>query len=365
MSAGRQRPKLRVIAGSAKAIARRRRANNKKAVPAGSRLRLVAVGGNAIKDFTLRWGSKLLARLTPYRRKTVIDAVDTSPGMHEPLPHRSEPAAQGARDGWRLTASAGRYEIRLTRNPVDIAAAQALRYQVFYEEMSAKPTQAMARIRRDFDDFDGLCDHLLVLDHARPVGETVIGTYRLLRQAIAERHGGFYSRAEYDLSKLFATAGLGGGLLELGRSCVHADYRTNATIQLLWRGIATYMADHAITHMFGCASLPGTDPAKHALALSYLHHHHAAPEYMRVRALPERYEEMNLLPRDQINPRRALQTLPPLIKGYLRLGAYIGEGAVIDHQFGTTDVFILLPMERVGEKYFAHFEREDANPANA
>ncbi|HUN52307.1 MAG TPA: GNAT family N-acyltransferase [Candidatus Sulfotelmatobacter sp.] len=362
MPAPKPRPRLRVIAGSAKALAGKRYA---KANGAGSRLRLVAVGGNAIKDFTLRWGSRLLARLTPYRRKSVMIATNTNPGMHEPLPHRSEPNVSSIRDGWRLTASAGRYEIRLTRNPADIAAAQALRYQVFYEEMSAKPTPAMARVRRDFDDFDALCDHLLVLDHARPVGETVIGTYRLLRQAIAERHGGFYSRAEYDLGKLFATAGMGGGLLELGRSCVHANYRTNATIQLLWRGIATYMADHAITHMFGCASLPGTDPAKHALALSYLHHHHLAPEPMRVRALPERYEAMNLLPPEQINPRRALQALPPLIKGYLRLGAYIGDGAVIDQQFGTTDVFILLPMERVGEKYFAHFEREDAASANA
>ena len=187
----KQRPKLRVIAGSAKAMARRHRAKRNGAV-SGSRLRLVAVGGNAIKDFTLRWGSKLLARLTPYRRKTVMAAADTSPSMHQPLPHRSEPNAKGSQDGWRLTAAAGRYEIRLTRNAADIAAAQALRYQVFYEEMSAQPTPAMARVRRDFDDFDGLCDHLLVLDHARPVGETVIGTYRLLRQAVAERHGGFY-----------------------------------------------------------------------------------------------------------------------------------------------------------------------------
>ena len=361
MPAQNSRPRLRVIAGSARAMARRRRAKTL----AGSRLRLVAVGGNAIKDFTFRWGSKLLARLSPYRRKSVTNGAHTNSGMHEPLPHRSAAIAQGIRDGWRLTASAGRYEIRLTRNPADIAAAQALRYQVFYEEMSARPSMAMARMRRDFDDYDAFCDHLLVLDNARPVGHTVVGTYRLLRQAVAERHGGFYSRAEFDLRLLQQSVGLGAGLLELGRSCVHADYRTNATIQLLWRGIATYMADHAITHMFGCASLPGTNPAAHAMSLSYLHHFHEAPEHMRVRALAERYVPMNLTPKELINPRRALQGLPPLIKGYLRLGAYIGDGAVIDHQFGTTDVFILLPMERVGEKYFAHFEREDANPANA
>ncbi|HYM29970.1 MAG TPA: GNAT family N-acyltransferase [Candidatus Cybelea sp.] len=363
----KRRRKFRVIQGSESGSAWQggARFGAARRWGAGPKLRLVAAGGHVLKDFTVRWGAKLLSRLMQHRRKPVTELGYTTAGMYQPLPHRDQPGAPSAREGWRLTASGGRYEIRLTRNPADIAAAQALRYQIFYQEMSARPTAAMARVGRDFDAFDGICDHLLVLDHARPVGQTVVGTYRLLRQAVAERHGSFYSAAEYDIGTLIAATGAAGGLLELGRSCVHVDYRTNATIQLLWRGIATYMSDHAITHMFGCASLPGTDPQKLALPLSYLHHNHRAPPHFRVRALPERYVSMNILPAEQVNHRRAIQALPPLVKAYLRLGAYIGDGAVVDRQFGTTDVFILLPVERIGEKYMTHFERDETEPARA
>lgn len=264
------------------------------------------------------------------------------------------------RESWHLFAAGGRFEIRLSRNPVDIAAAQRLRYQVFYGEMSAVPTPAMAAAERDFDHFDALCDHLLVYDHNRPAGEEVVGTYRLLRREVADRHGGFYSASEYDIAPLIEKVGGLGGLMELGRSCVHRDYRTNATIQLLWRGITNYMGDHAITHMFGCASLPGTDPDKLALPLSYLWHHHLAPPDLRVRALPDRHIAMDRLGYDNLSLRAAIQALPPLVKAYLRLGAYIGDGAVVDEQFGTTDVFILLPVARIAPKYYAHFERDEA-----
>ena len=264
------------------------------------------------------------------------------------------------RESWHLFAAGGRFEIRLSRNPVDIAAAQRLRYQVFYDEMSAVPTPAMAAAERDFDHFDALCDHLLVYDHSRPAGQEVVGTYRLLRHEVADRHGGFYSASEYDIAPLVRKFGVAGGLMELGRSCVQRDYRTNATIQLLWRGIANYMSDHAITHMFGCASLPGTDPDRLALPLSYLWHHHLAPPDLRVRALPDRHVAMDRLGYDNVSLRAAIQALPPLVKAYLRLGAYVGDGAVVDPQFGTTDVFILLPVERIAPKYYAHFERDEA-----
>jgi putative hemolysin len=259
-----------------------------------------------------------------------------------------------------MMASRMNLEVRLTRDPEDIAAAQALRYHVFYEEMSAQPTPAMAAAKRDFDEFDADCDHLLVLDHTQPPGRTVVGTYRLLPQAVAERRGGFYSASEYDLSRVLGRFAPIGGLLELGRSCVRAEYRTTGTIQLLWRAIVTYLAEMRITHMFGCASLPGTDPSKLALPLSYLHHHHLAPEDIRVRALPHRYVDMNMMQVDEVSLRRALHQLPPLVKGYLRLGCYVGDGAVVDHQFGTTDVFILLPVGRIAGRYFSHFERGDA-----
>lgn len=269
------------------------------------------------------------------------------------------PPARSARSGWHCVSADGRFEVRLTRSQDDIAAAQRLRYQVFYEEMAAQPSPEMARLGLDFDQFDRLCDHLMVFDRSRPEGEQVVGTYRLLRRAMAEMHGGFYSASEYDLQPMLDYAGAGGGLLELGRSCVHRDYRTNATIQLLWRGISTYVADHGISFMFGCASFPGIDPQQHALALSYLHANHLPPQNYRVRALPSRFVPMNLLPPDQINPRAALHALPPLIKGYLRLGAYIGDGAVIDHQFGTTDVFILLPVDRIAPKYQNRFSADE------
>jgi putative hemolysin len=170
------------------------------------------------------------------------------------------------------------------------------------------------------------------------------------------RHGGYYSSSEYDLGPLLEQLSDSRRGLELGRSCVHPAYRTTATIQLLWRGIASYLAAHRIAYMFGCASLPGTDPAALAPQLSFLRRRFLAPDELRVRALPERYVSMDLGAQDEFSERRAMKTLPPLVKGYLRLGCYVGDGAVIDRQFGTTDVFIILPVERIRERYFSHFE---------
>jgi putative hemolysin len=216
----------------------------------------------------------------------------------------------------------------------------------------------MAQLGRDYDEFDAVCDHLVVLDPRRRAGDRVVGTYRLMREAVRRRLGRWYSAAEYALSPVVDRLAGQGGLLELGRSCVHPDYRGNATIQLLWRGIAAYLQRHDIGTMFGCASLAGTDPDALALPLAYLHRHHRAPEDLRVRAQPGRRVAMDRLPADMIDPRRALAALPPLIKAYLRLGAHVGEEAVIDHQFGTTDVFILLPVDRIPPKYLLRFDRD-------
>jgi putative hemolysin len=241
----------------------------------------------------------------------------------------------------------GSLEARLARTPEEIDAAQALRYRVFYEEMTAVPTPEMRARKRDFDAFDAICDHLLVLDHARE-GGAVVGTYRLLRRSVADREGGFYSADEYDIAKIVAHPG---EILELGRSCVDARYRSRATMQLLWRGNAAYVLHYDITLMFGCASLPGTDPDKLALPLSYLYHKHLAPPEIRPRALAERYVDMNRLPADAIDIRAAIATLPPLIKGYLRLGGFVGDGAVVDYQFSTTDVSIVVKTDWVTAKY--------------
>lgn len=258
-----------------------------------------------------------------------------------------------------VLATAGTLSVRLAVDGDDVAAAQALRYRVFYEEMSARPTEEMRALRRDFDAFDLICDILLVEDAAREPGDQVVGTYRLLRQEVAERNGGFYSEAEYDLSPIRPLFTRERQALELGRSCVDRSYRNNATIHLLWRGIASYVGRHRIGWMFGCASLHGTDPDVLAPQLSFLYHNCLAPEDRRARAVPERHVEMNRLPADRLENRRVLQSLPPLVKGYLRLGGTIGDGAVVDHQFGTTDVFVLVSLDRIGERYFQHFDKDE------
>ena len=250
---------------------------------------------------------------------------------------------------------AGDFEVRLARNAAEINAAQALRYRVFYEEMQARPTAEVAATRRDVDAFDSVCDHLLVLDRRRGAGpEGIVGTYRLIRRPAAARMGRFYSSAEYDIQPMIDYPG---EVLELGRSCIERDARNTATMQMLWRGIALYAFHYNIQVMFGCASLPGTDPAQHALPLSYLYHHHLAPPEIRVRALAGRYVKMDMLAPGSYDARKAMARVPPLIKGYLRLGGFVGDGAVIDQEFNTTDVFIIVKTELVTEKYIRHYER--------
>ena len=246
-------------------------------------------------------------------------------------------------------------QVRLAASAGEVDAAQALRYRVFYEEMGARPTPEMARSRRDFDSFDSVCDHLLVIDHARGSGaDTVVGTYRLIRREMAAQRGGFYSAAEYDLG---AIPDHPGEILELGRSCTDASARTGPAAKLMWRGIAAYVFHYRIAVMFGCASLHGTDPDALALPLSYLHHFHRAPPELRMRALDARYVEMNRMAKDTIDPARALTVLPPLIKGYLRLGGFVRGGAVIDRQVNTTDVSIVVKTDLVAGKYYRHYER--------
>jgi putative hemolysin len=250
---------------------------------------------------------------------------------------------------------AGDFEVRLAQTAAEIDAAQALRYRIFYEEMTAKPTPEMAATKRDYDRFDEVCDHLLVLDRRRGEGpEGIVGTYRLIRRAAAAKLGTFYSASEYDISPM---VNYPGEVLELGRSCIAKDARNTATMQMLWRGIALYAYHYDIKVMFGCASFPGTDPQQHAQGMSCLYHNHLAPPEIRVRALPERYIKMDMLEPGSYEPRKAMARVPPLIKGYLRLGGYIGDGAVIDTQFDTTDVFIIVKTELVTEKYIRHYER--------
>ncbi len=263
----------------------------------------------------------------------------------------------------------GSVEVRLANSIEDIEAAQRLRYKIFYEEMGAKATPEMQALRLDFDKHDEVCDHLLLIDHARDDGDAVIGTYRLIRREAAEKCGGFYSSAEYDISRLQAYPG---EILELGRSCIDPDYRTGAVMQLLWRGLSVYLARHNVALMFGCASLPGTDPQEHKVPLSYLYHHHLAPPALRTKALPERYIDMKMLPREafdpntvfeelRLDPRGGNNSLPPLIKGYMRVGGFVGDGAVIDDQFNTTDVCIIVKTDLMTRRYKKHYNLSEDN----
>jgi putative hemolysin len=254
----------------------------------------------------------------------------------------------------------GDLEVRLARDQAEVEAAQALRYRIFYEEMAARPSPEAASARRDIDSFDAVCDHLLVIDRRRGDSASgIVATYRLIRREAASRHGGFYSAAEYDIAPLTAYPG---NVLELGRSCVDVQYRNRPTMQLLWRGIASYVFRHDIALMFGCASIPGTDPGAMAMSLSYLYYHHLAPPALRARALPGRYIDMRLLPSDAVDPRIGLAGLPPMIKGYLRLGGFVGDGAVIDHEFNTTDVCIIVKTELITDKYAQHYSRTAREP---
>ncbi|OYV44839.1 MAG: hemolysin-like protein [Acidocella sp. 20-57-95] len=250
----------------------------------------------------------------------------------------------------------GNLGVRLAATPEEVLAVQALRYRVFYEELGAKADSRTTLSQRDFDDFDAIADHLLVVDHDLGDGpESVVGTYRLIRQMAAMKLGRFYSADEYDISVLERFPGQ---LLELGRSCTASAYRSRAVLQLLWRGIAAYVFHYGIDLMFGCASFPGTDPDALAAELTYLHSHHLAPAAIRPRALPSRYVDMRRCDPASLDAKKVIMALPPLIKGYLRLGGFVGDGAVIDAQFNTTDIAVVVQTDMVSEKYYRHYERE-------
>jgi putative hemolysin len=266
---------------------------------------------------------------------------------------------EGRLEQWPVLAISGALEVRLAETEHEVEQAQRLRYAVFYDEMSAIPSPQMRDQRRDFDKYDDVCDHLLVVDrdaHDEDGQPLVVGTYRLTREKDAKRAGGFYTSSEYDLSAMLGGLTPDTKYLELGRSCVLKSYRSRpGTMQLLWKGLLAYVARFDIDLMFGCASLPGTDVTEMALPLSYLHHYHPMPENLRVKARPELLVDMNRLPKDQIDVREGIRSLPAMLKGYVRAGCCIGEGAVVDRQFGTTDVFIYFPVSGLDPRYKSRF----------
>ncbi len=235
----------------------------------------------------------------------------------------------------------GHLRAKLAENKQEIKSAKELRYRIFVEELGAKANQA----KEDSDIFDDVCDHLLVIDDKNKI---VVGTYRLMRSSIGKKFGKFYSQAEYDIDILL---NLPGETLELGRSCVDKNYRNRSTMQLLWQGIATYVVHYNIEVMFGCASFPGTDLIKLKDKLSYLYHFHLAPPYIRPKALKEKYVNMDIVDKSEIVKNKVVVSLPPLMKGYLRLGGFVGDGAVLDNDYNTTDVCVVVKTDLVTERY--------------
>ncbi len=262
---------------------------------------------------------------------------------------------------------AGSTLIRFARSPQEIEVAQKLRYHVFYEEMSAAASAEARATRRDADRYDAHCDHLIIVKtessgrFALDDGE-MVGTYRLLPQTRAAPCGGFYTQGEFDIAPLIARKP-DLNFLELGRSCVLKAFRTRAIINLLWQGIWDYVRAHRFDVMFGCASFPGADASSHQPILDYLSRHHAPPPEWHARALSAKFIAMGSDASHRLEARAALRAIPPLIKGYLQLGCYIGDGAVIDRQFNTTDVLIILPVANINPRYFERFGQPDENYA--
>lgn len=249
------------------------------------------------------------------------------------------------------------FEVRLARDERDLRAAQRLRYAVFIEELGGGGAMVDHAARLERDAFDALFDHLLLIDTRRDPQalEDVVGVYRLLpsdRLGAGER---FYSEDEYDLAPLKAS---GRKLLELGRSCVHADYRGGTAMLHLWNGLADYVLERGIEVLFGVASFHGTDAQALAQPLAYLWHHHLAPLPLRVRARGENRQEMDLIPADRVDRRAAMLATPALIKAYLRLGGFVGDGAWIDHAFNTIDVCLVMDTARMSAKHREFYIRK-------
>lgn len=248
----------------------------------------------------------------------------------------------------------GTLETRLARTKTEIREAQAIRYDVFFREMSAAPNPITRLLGRDKDGWDAVCDHLLVIERAGG-GERIVGTYRFLRAEIARlARRSFYTQSEFDVAPLMARHSAL-NFMELGRSCVLPDWRTRRTIELLWHGTWAYVLSNRIDVMIGCASFRGTDPAALAEPLSFLFHNAGPGEGWDVPARGRERVAMDLMPADAVNAKRALHALPPLIKGYLRLGARFGREAVIDRRFGTTDVLVILPVANISPRYLDYY----------
>ncbi len=243
-----------------------------------------------------------------------------------------------------MSETAVEFEVKLAETEAEQRAAQALRYEVFVRELGGGGDSADHQLGIERDRFDAHADHLLV---RHVPTQSVVGVYRLLRQDQAARAGQFYSEDEYDLQLLKSC---GRPLLELGRSCLHKDFRGGMAMYHLWNGLARYVQAHGIEVLFGVASFHGTDLGPLAQPLSLLRQAHLAPPELRVRAQPAHFQPMDLVAPDKLDRGAAMRATPALIKAYLRLGGFVGDGAYVDHAFNTTDVCLVLDIARMNER---------------
>ena len=240
-----------------------------------------------------------------------------------------------------MELEAAHLTLRLATTEEDRLAAERLRYEVFVEELGGDGDMVDHEGRFERDHFDPDFDHLILVDgnRDRAALDHVVGVYRLLPGGLRDR---FYSEDEYDVSLLVES---GRKLLELGRSCVRQGYRGGIALHLLWTGLADYVRERDIEILFGVASLHGTDIDALAEPLSHLHHSHLAPPELRVRAREDVYQPMDLLAPEEIDRVAAMRATPSLIKSYLKLGGFVGDGAFVDHKFNTTDVCLVIDIE--------------------
>ena len=254
-----------------------------------------------------------------------------------------------------MTLETSFFETRLATDETDLLAAQRLRYRVFVEELGGDGALVDHVQRLERDEFDPVVDHLILVDNRRSRDDLdhVVGVYRLLPGERAAEFGRFYCDSEYDLAPLRAS---GRSLLELGRSCVDPVFRGGAGLMLLWSAVAEYVLSRDIDILFGVASFHGTDAQSLAQPLSWLHHHHLAPQNLRPHALADARQPMDLIPAEELDRRAAMLGMPALIKAYLRVGGQVGEDAWIDHEFNTTDVFLLVDTKAMSQKHRKFYE---------
>ncbi len=252
------------------------------------------------------------------------------------------------------------FEVRLAKTKEEIIASQKLRYKIFFEEDGAKPSEQVLKEQRDFDEFDEYCDHLIAIN--RNAGDNpedyIIGTYRLLRKDGAKKLGKWYSQSEFDVEKFM---NYDGEVLELGRACVHKDFRTKIVMSMLWNGLAAYMFDYDIKLMFGCGSFLGVNVNEHKEALSYLYYNHVAGGDLEISARTKNAVPYPIIPKEEIDEKRAFLSLPTMIKGYLRVGCKVSKSIFVDYDFNTFDVCIIFETKNLRQDYLNHYEKKIKN----